>query len=95
MNRDLYASSNKEIINHLGKRYADYRKRMGYTQKEISEQTGLSVFTISSFESGASTGLTLTSFLQLLRAIESLEEIEKLLPELPVSAKKLFKNKTK
>ena len=54
MNRDLYASSNNTIISGLGKRYAEYRKRMGYTQKEIAEQTGLSIFTISSFESGSS-----------------------------------------
>lgn len=96
MNRDLYASSNNMIISNLGKRYAEYRKRMGYTQKEISEHTGLSVFTISSFESGSSTGITLASLLKLLRAIESLEEVEKLLPELPISAKDLFKqDKTK
>ncbi|WP_085536783.1 helix-turn-helix domain-containing protein [Massilibacteroides vaginae] len=96
MNRDLYASSNNTIISGLGKRYAEYRKRMGYTQKEIAEQTGLSIFTISSFESGSSTGITLASLLKLLRAIENLEEVEKLLPELPVSAKDLFKqDKTK
>ncbi|EGJ72339.1 helix-turn-helix domain protein [Bacteroides coprosuis DSM 18011] len=96
MNKDIYASSNSTIISDLGKRYAEYRKRMGYTQKEVSEQTGLSVFTISSFESGASAGITLASLLKLLRAIESLEEVEKLLPELPLSAKELFKqNKMK
>lgn len=92
MNENLYTSSNSTIISDLGKRYAEYRKRMGYTQKDISVQTGLSVFTISSFESGASTGITLTSLLQLLRAIECLEEIEKLLPKLPMSPKELFKH---
>lgn len=63
---------------------------MGYTQKEVVEKLGLSVFTISSFENGASTGITLASFIRLLRAIDSLEEIEKLLPELPESPRALF-----
>ena len=96
MKKDIYTTSNNAIIIDLGKRFAEYRKRMGYTQKDISEQTGLSVFTISSFESGASTGITLASLLKLLRAIESLEDVEKLFPELPISAKNMYKqNKAK
>lgn len=95
MNIDLYALSNSALITDLGKRFATYRKRMGYTQKEISHHTGLSVFTISSFESGASTGITLASLLRILRAIESLEEIEKILPELPISPKKVYEEQQK
>lgn len=90
MYSELYEKSGSEIIRELGKRYQDYRKRMGYTQKEISEKSGLSVFTISSFENGSSTGLTLASLLKLLRAIDSLEEIEKILPELPESPRAVF-----
>ena len=40
-------------------------------------------FTIGSFENGSSTGITLASFIKLLRAIDFLDEIEKLQPELP------------
>ncbi|NDP20513.1 MAG: helix-turn-helix transcriptional regulator [Paludibacter sp.] len=68
---------------------------MGFTQKEVAEKSGLSVFTISSLENGSSTGITLTSFIKLLRAIDSLEEIEKLLPELPQSPRALFKKQQK
>ena len=68
---------------------------MGHTQKEVSEKSGLSVFTISSFENGSSTGITLASFIRLLRAIDSLEEIEKILPELPESPRALFKKQYK
>ncbi len=95
MYRELYEKSGSEIIQGLGKQYSDYRKRMGYTQKEVAEKSGLSVFTISSFENGSSTGITLASFLKLLRAIDNLEEIEKLLPELPVSPRELFKRQNK
>ena len=95
MYSELCEKSGSDIIRELGKRYSDYRKRMGYTQKGIAEKSGLSVFTISSFENGFSTGITLTSFIKLLRAIDSLDEIEKLLPELPESPRALFKKQNK
>lgn len=92
---DIYEKSGYEIIRSLGKRYGEYRKRMGFTQKEVSDKSGLSVFTISTFENGSSTGITLASFVKLLRAIDSLEEIEKLLPELPESPRALYKKQFK
>lgn len=95
MYSELYEKSGSDIIRELGKRYSDYRKRIGYTQKEVAEKSGLSVFTISSFENGSSTGITLASFIKLLRAIDSLDEIEKLLPELPESPRSLFKKLSK
>jgi len=90
MYNELYEQTGSEIIRQLGKRYSDYRKRMGFTQKEVAEKSGLSIFTISSFENGSSTGITLASFIRLLRAIDNLEEIEKLLPELPESPRSLY-----
>lgn len=95
MNNELYEQSGSDIIRQLGKRYSEYRKRMKYTQKEVAEKSGLSVFTISSFENGSSTGVTLASFIKLLRAIDSLDEIEKLLPELHASPRDLFKKQLK
>jgi transcriptional regulator with XRE-family HTH domain len=95
MYSDLYEKSGSELIRELGKKFSTYRKRMGFTQKEISEKSGLSVFTISSFENGSSTGITLISFTKLLRAISFLEEIEKLLPPLPVSPRELYKKQIK
>jgi len=91
MYNELYEQSGSDMIRQLGKRYSEYRKRMGFTQKKVAEKSGLSVFTISSFENGTSTGITLASFIKLLRAINSLDEIVKLLPELPESPRKLFK----
>ena len=91
----LYEKSGSDIIRELGAKYAIYRKRMGFTQKAVSERSGLSIFTISSFENGSGTGVTLASFIKLLRTIEMLEEIEKLLPELPESPRLLFKKSVK
>ena len=95
MYSELYGKSGSDLIRELGRRYSDYRKRMKYTQKEVAEKSGLSIFTISSFENGSSTGITMASFVKLLRAIDSLEEIEKLLPELPVSPRTLFMKQNK
>jgi Helix-turn-helix. len=95
MYSEFYQKPGSDIVRGLGKQYSDYRKRMGYTQKEVAEKSGLSVFTISSFENGSSTGITLASFIKLLRAIDCLDEIEKILPELPESPRALFKKQIK
>ena len=86
----IYEQPGSEIIRSLGKQYAMYRKKMGFTQKDVCHQSGISIFTISSFENGSSTGLTLSSFIKLLRAINMLEEIEKILPELPESPREIY-----
>ena len=95
MPSDLYEQSGSELIRQLGKRFSDYRKRMGYTQKEVAARSGLSIFTISTFENSSYTGITLASLIRLLRAIDSLDEIDKLLPELPESPRNLFKKQQK
>ena len=95
MYSEIYEKSGSDIIRGLGEQYSKYRKRMKFTQKDVSAQSGLSVFTISSFENGSSTGITLASFIKLLRAIDYLDEIEKLLPELPESPMALFFKQSK
>ena len=87
--------SGHELIKELGQRYKSYRKQMGQTQKMISTQSGLSIFTISSFENGSFTGITLSSFIKLLRALDLQDEINKLLPEIPPSPKEMFKKHKK
>ena len=74
-----------EIVAMLGRRFKDYRIGCDMTQKEVSEQSGLSVFTISGFENGTQTGLTMSSFIKLMRAIGEVGQMDELLPELPQS----------
>lgn len=95
MNISLYEKSGSDIIRELGLRYSRYRKQMKYTQKDVAKKSGLSIFTISTFENGSSTGITLSSFIKLLRAIDCLEEIDRLFPELPVSPRALFEKQNK
>ncbi len=87
----IYEQTNAELIRELGRRYKDYRMRYGKSQKEVAEQTGLSVFTISGFERGTNTGITLVNLLKLLRAIDQLEQFDTLLQELPQSPSLMYK----
>lgn len=75
----------------MGKKLKSIRLNTNMTQKELSEKSGISLMTISGFESGRG-AVSLTSFLQLLRTLEQLELIEQpfLQPE-PVSPRLLFK----
>jgi transcriptional regulator with XRE-family HTH domain len=95
MKTELYEYTNAELIRELGKRYKDYRMRYGKSQKEVAEQTGLSVFTVSGFERGTSTGITVVNLLKLLRAIDRLEEFDALLQELPQSPLLMYKQQKK
>ena len=95
MYSEIYEKSGSDMIRELGQRYGNYRKRMGFTQKDVAAQSGISVFTISSFENGSSTGITLASLIKLLRAIDYLDEIEKLLPQLPESPRAIFMKQSK
>lgn len=73
------------IVAALGKRYREYRLAVRMTQKEVSEQSGVSVLTIRRFESGKVYNITMSNFVALLIAIGYVENIPGLLPEIPVS----------
>lgn len=89
-NYRMGGKSGHQIIQELGRRYAQYRKRLKLTQRQVAEHSGLSIYTISCFEHGTQTGLTIASFIKLLRAIDYVDEMAKLLPELPESPRELY-----
>ena len=82
---NYYEYSVPELVRLLGSRFREYRLRSNMTQKEVSEQSGITVTTIHKFESGIATNLSLGTFLLLLTAIEQIDGIDGLLPELPES----------
>ena len=82
---DLYGRSNNDIVVELGKRFRDYRIALRLTQKDIAEQTGLSVMTIARFEKVEGSVIRLDNFVALARAIERLEGIAESIPDIPVS----------
>ena len=91
----IYGLSNAEIIQSLGSQFRTYRLNANLTQKEVAEKAGVSVITIRTFETGKSTNITMTNLLALLRAIDSLEGVTDMLPEIPISPYQLLRLQSK
>lgn len=83
---DYYEYSIPELIKLLGARFKDYRLRSNMTQKEVAEQSGITITTIHKFENGLTGNMSLSTFLLLMKAIGQLDAIDELLPDLPPSA---------
>lgn len=56
---DYYEYSIPELVKLLGARFKDYRLRSNMTQKEVSEQSGITITTIHKFENGSSGNVSL------------------------------------
>ena len=82
---NLYERSNNDIIVSLGVRFRDYRMALRLTQKDISEQSGVSVMTIVRFERGESASIRLDNFVALMRSIQKLEWIAEVIPSIQPS----------
>lgn len=83
---DYYEYSIPELVKLLGARFKDYRLRSNMTQKDVSEQSGITITTIHKFENGVSGNISLATFLLLMKAIGMIDGLDELMPELPVSA---------
>lgn len=83
---DYYEYSIPELVKMLGARFKDYRLRSDMTQKEVSEQSGITINTIHKFENGATGNMSLNTFLLLMKAIGRLEGLDEIMPDLPESA---------
>ena len=83
---DYYEYSVPELIKMLGARFKDYRLRSNMTQKEVSEQSGVSINAITKFENGTTGSMSLNTFLLLMKAIGCIEGLDEMMPELPESA---------
>ena len=82
---DYYEYSIPELVKLLGARF-NYRLRSNMTQKEVSEQSGITITTIHKFENGSSGNVSLGTFLLLLKAIGQIDALDELMPDLPPSA---------
>ena len=83
--QEIYAKSNNSHIVELGRRFRDYRIALRLTQKNISEQSGVSVMTIVRFENGSGGSIRLDRLVALLRSVQLLEDVADLVPEIPSS----------
>lgn len=85
MRTDYYEYSIPELVQLLGVRFKDYRMRARMTQKDVSEQSGVTINTIHRFENGMAPNMSISTFLLLLKAIKCIDGLDDLLPELPES----------
>lgn len=83
--QDYYEYSNGELAAQLGERFRQYRTAIGLSQKQVSLQCGVSVMTIVRFERGQGFSIRLDNLIALLRAIQRLEDLQELVPEMPES----------
>lgn len=83
--KEIYEYSNGELASWLGNRFKEYRRALGLSQKQVSLQSGVSVMTIVRFERGEGNSIRLDNLIALLRAIQRLDDITELIPDLPPS----------
>ena len=92
---DYYEYSIPELVKLLGARFKDYRFRSHMTQKDVAEQSGITVNTIHKFENGTIGNMSLGTFLSLMKAIGQIDALEGMMPELPESAYLIRDNQKK
>ena len=83
---DYYEYTIPELISLLGQRFKDYRLRSEMTQKDVAEQSGITINTIHKFENGKAGNMSLGTFLLLMKSIGCIQQLDEVLPELPESA---------
>ena len=83
---DYYEYSIPELISLHGQRFKDYRLRSEMTQKDVAEQSGITINTIHKFENGKAGNMSLGTFLLLMKSIGCIQQLDEVLPELPESA---------
>lgn len=74
----------KDILEVLATRVKEYRLAARLSQRELARQSGVGYTTISHFEQGKHTNLSLSNFIALLRCIGMEGRMLELLPELPL-----------
>ena len=86
--------TNFDTIALLGQRFKAYRKALRISQKQLHNKTGVSLFTISSFENGKGQGLSLSHLLSLLNALEIGNTFMDLIPDVPsIDPEKMWNRK--
>lgn len=83
--QDYFEYSNGELAAQLGERFRQYRIALGLSQKQVALQSGVSVMTIVRFERGQGYAIRLDNLIALLRAVQRLEDLQELVPEMPES----------
>ena len=90
---DWNSTSNAVIIEELGSRIKEYRLIKRYTQQELANRAGISVFSMSKIEKGQPVSISMV--IPVLRVLRLLDNLEMLLPEIGISPVEVLKLKGK
>jgi transcriptional regulator with XRE-family HTH domain len=85
--------TDKDILVELGRRLKEKRIIKRFKQKELAQRAGITVYTLQKMEYGQS--YTISTLLQVLRALNGLDGLENFIPENEISPMTLLKTKAK
>lgn len=75
--------SDPAILQELSRRLKELRLRRDIQQKELAENSGVSLGFIQRFERGEN--ISVLNLLKIMRQLDLLENLEQLIPEQPIS----------
>jgi transcriptional regulator with XRE-family HTH domain len=90
---DWNSLSNTEILVEIGSRIRFNRISKKLTQKQLAEKAGVSLFSVAKMERGESVSISIC--IAILRAIRLLDNLELLIPEVPISPLAILKQTKK
>lgn len=81
------------IIKELGQRLQQIRIAKGMTQKKLSERAGVSLSTLTRFESGKS--IQIDNLISLMRALDILSDLNMFMPRQDIHPMEILKEKNR
>jgi transcriptional regulator with XRE-family HTH domain len=80
---DWYEMSNPGVILTIGKRIKEIRLRKNITQEDLAKRAGVGVVSVINIEKGKPVSMSI--FIPIIRELNLLENLERLLPSPPIS----------
>lgn len=90
---DFYGMTDKALLEELGERLRRLRLNLNLSQEQLADSAGISRITVGECERGGS--VTMLTMVQILRALDQLDNLDALLPEPGLSPLQLAKLKGK
>lgn len=90
---DWNSKSNDNVAQEIGKRLKTHRINKRFTQKQLAEKAGVSLFTIVQIEKGKPVSISM--LIPVLRVLRLLDNMELLIPEPQISPVALLNQKNK
>ena len=93
MHMNWKRKTDRAILVELGNRIRQKRIQNRFKQSDLAQRAGISVYTLQKMEHGQS--YNVTTLIQVLRALNELEQLELFLPPMEISPIELLKSKEK